>query len=66
MRWLLLGLCLVLLQGGVFCCSDEEAKLELEQMIKVSMLLITGSGDFFFIEYVFKLLPGIWIPNMYL
>jgi len=47
MRWLLLGLCLVLLQGGVFCCSDEEAKLELEQMIKVSMLLITGSGDFF-------------------
>ena len=37
MRWLLLVLVMVLLQGGGYCCSDEEAKFELEQMMKVSI-----------------------------
>ncbi len=51
----------------MFCCSDKESKLELEQMMKVSMFVITESGDFYiYIDYEFKLLAGIWIPNMYL
>jgi len=38
MRWLLLALILVMFYGGGICCSDEEAKWELEQMMKVSIL----------------------------
>jgi len=33
-----LALILVMFYGGGICCSDEEAKWELEQMMKVSIL----------------------------
>ncbi len=33
-----MALILVMFYGGGICCSDEEAKWELEQMMKVSIL----------------------------